>query len=39
VNLMPPPEELMGSTIYKLCCSQVPQYTLSEAAKQKLVRL
>jgi hypothetical protein len=37
VSLMPPAEELMGSTIYKLCCGLVPQYTLSESAKQKLV--
>jgi hypothetical protein len=38
ISLMPPAEELMGSTIYKLCCAQVPQCTLSESAKQKMVR-
>lgn len=37
VMRMPPPKELMGSTIYSLCCAQVPQCTLSEGAKKKLV--
>ena len=37
ISVMPPAEELMGSTIYKLCCRDVPQTVLSASAKQKLV--
>ena len=37
--VIPPGDELMGSTIYQLCCGEVPQDNLSTAAKEKIVSI